>query len=270
MTISGYSYQISHEDDSQMICLVRRKDGLAKINDNGDPVPRYMRTRKITVQEIMVDEKPSVLVVCDCHYFNRKKGPCRHFYAVIKRAPIVEDFSPECYKAYELYYGENKDITDEFDRIIDMIESNGGLVLKYSLAEFKMNLKEQYVNLGWYERTYNDIGEDTTPRSDSLAKNLSLFVPKDTKSNILGTLSDTSKQSAYSRTKKIYNECTDNATSEEDVKDMIETLNRLNGRILGRKKQANNGNPGSLGSFPSVVKVEKLARLKPPGSPRKK
>lgn len=265
----GYAYQIVHEDDSQMQCWVRKMDEARKKRDADDPIPNYMRTRQIIIREIYVGENVYTLIKCGCHYFKRKKAPCRHFYAIMNRGPEAEDFSPECLKSYELYYGEDDVFTKKCDAIIAMIESHGGLLINSSLKDFKMGMKDQYVDRKWYESLYNDIGVDTTLRSDGFAKKL-ICLPTIAKANDLETLANPMKQSAYTRTKKCFYDCADNATSEEDVMDMINTLNALNGRILGRKKKRGDTVFRSIGSFPATVKAKTVSRKKPPGSPRKR
>ena len=97
-------------------------------------------------------------------------------------------------------------------------------------------MKEQYSNLDWYKSAHNDLGIDSVPRDDNFATKLSICMPISIRSEALEIMANTKKQSAYSRTQKSYVECPNNATSEEDVNNILETLNALHGRISGRKK----------------------------------
>ena len=251
-----------------MVCLVRKMDGIEPAADDGDPVPNYLRTRQVIVREVVIENKVYVLVKCGCHYFTRKKGPCRHFYAIVSREPSVEDFSPECLQSYELFYGEKAEFTQMCDETIGRFESHGGLLLQISLATFKMGVKKQHSDLDWYKTAYNEIGIDTVPREENIAKKLSSYTST---SNALDIMANPKKQSAYSCTHKSYLECADLATSEEDVQDIYDSLNLLRGRILGRKQnKSNNCVGGSIGSFPPIEKARKVARKAPHGSPSRK
>ena len=266
-----YSFQVIEEDESEIVCLVRRKDEpllCKEIND--DPIPNYLRTRQIVVKEVIYGDRAYIVVKCSCHCFTRKKCPCRHFYAIADRSPKAEDFSPECLKSYELYYGDDKQYTESADTTIEMIESCGGLVLRMTLEDFKNEMKEQHVNLDWYQSANNELGIDTTPRDDNLAKKLSSIHSSSAfKSSTQNTR--TKKKSVYSRTNKSFLECVEKASSEEDVQDIMETLNALQGRILARKKRKSEAtsSAGTVSSFPPLEKRNKVPRLEPRGSPRK-
>lgn len=136
------------EDASQMECLIRKMRNTQGLACVGSPVPNYLCTRRLIIREVVVDGKVYVLIKCGCNYFCRKKGPCRHFYALVDREPTVEDFSPECYQSYEVFYGENEEYTRKCDVAINMMESHGGLLLQTTLEKFKKGMKEQHVDLG--------------------------------------------------------------------------------------------------------------------------
>ncbi len=231
-------------------------------------------TRQLVLRKVLVDGIEHVLVTCGCQHFTRKKCQCRHFYAVVNREPCSADFSPECLKSYELYYGDKEDFTQMCDETIARSESYGGLLIPVSLADFKASMKEQHINLDWYVQTYNDIGIDTTKRycddkldmKMSAAKISAEACSSSPSVDVLGVMADPKKQSAYSRTNKSYLECTEIAASEEDVADMLDTLSQLRGRMLGRKSKAkSNILAGRIGSLPALETRKTVQRKKPHG-----
>ena len=230
--------------------------------DSDFPVPNYLRTRKIIVREVLHNDDVYVLIICTCPHFTRKRCQCRHFYALITRCPKVEDFSPECLQSYELFHSEHDEAeyTQGIDEVVDMFESYGGLMLKMSLSDFKEGMREQRVNLSWYQSTFNDIGIDTTPRDSKVTPQRHRSLP-DTVA--LDVLSNVKKQSAYTRTIKSFTECANVAKSEDDVKDMLDTLNDLHGRILGRKNKQSSGN--IVHGFPSMETKVRVKRKDPRG-----
>ena len=158
-----YSYQVVQEDDSQMTCLVRKPIAKFATSATPCPIPRYSRTRQVIFREVLVDGKPRVVVTCSCDYFTRKHGPCRHFYGTVKRGPRVDDFAPDCFKSYELYYGTNDAFTKRCDVSTNAINAHGGLILDTSLKELKSTLRDERVDLSWYKAAWSPLGIQTNP-----------------------------------------------------------------------------------------------------------
>lgn len=213
-------------------------------------------------------------MTCGCYHFTRKKCQCRHFYAVVDREPSYEDFSPECLKAYEMYYGDSIEFTRMCDEIIARSESYGGLLLPISLAELKAGMQNQHKeDLAWYMSSYNDVGIDTTKRYCDENVNAKISAARITAEacsssslDALDIMANPKKQSAYTRTSTSYRECTDIASSEEDVRDILATLSQLRGRILGRKSEAlGNNSTGIISSLPSMETARSVERKKPHG-----
>ena len=185
--------------------------------------------------------------------------------------PQAEDFSPECFTSYELFYDEDEEYTTKCNDIIDKMKSHGGLLLKMTLAEFKEHMKAEHKDLPWYMLAYNDLGIDTTPRDGSYAERISSVAALNASiasAKAIEVMANPKKQSAHTRTYKQYQECIDLAKTEEDMQLIIKALNGCYGTLLGRQKKENGKhlrNENGCDSYPEVETRKNVTRYKPTG-----
>jgi len=234
-----------------------------------------------------------VVVTCSCNYFTRKHGPCRHFYGVVNRGPCVEDFAPDCYKSYEVFYGTNEAFTERCDASTNLINAHGGLIINTSLMELKSSLREEKVNLPWYREAWSPLGVQTNPHcvkaklSDSNGPYASGSNPApfgftySSGANALEEMADESKQSMYTRTYKLFTEAIQDSAAD-DYPLIRDALLGLRGDIQSRNQsRTRKGNAGKLSTkvlgkrksdvvvvdFPEVETRRVVPRGKPSHSP---
>ena len=75
-----------------------------------------------------------VVILCDCHYYKRVKGPCRHIYCIVNKPPVAEHFGLENFLLYETNYGEDLEYTRKVDSFnMEVDRHGGGLLLRTTL-----------------------------------------------------------------------------------------------------------------------------------------
>ena len=268
--VSDYTYILTKEDSCQLTALVLRKndEGDKKSDKIDDPIPRYHRTRQVTIKEEVIEETSCVVIKCSCMHFGRQKYPCRHIYCIIHQAPDVVHFSPDCLLHYELFYGEEgmERFTGLCDRITNIQECHGGLVLwNTTLSEFKSQMKEQRGDIELYKKALSDLGVDVTPRDESIARKLSAYKCDDANSNTKR------KPSAQESTIKSYRECCNVAKTEEDFAIINSALTTARGEIMMKNSRGSgvNTQKGVVKDMPAVESKPTEKRKMPPGSPTK-
>lgn len=277
---TDYCFQVEQGDQCIVECLVRKHAPKSSSSGtNASPVPNYLRTRKVVLQEVPIGDETYVVVKCDCGHFTRKRCPCRHVYSIMNRPPTAADFSPECFKEYGRRYGESAVYTDKCDLVMSTIDTYGGLLIKSTLREFADKvMKVQYTNLEWYKSTHNDLGIDTNPRAGNIdATVLASAVASGannqstTATSVLDIMADPKKQSPYTRAIKAYEEMCGAAKSEEEVQFMIAGLNSLTAQMKGMRIGKNDPSVAGRGmaSYPNVQHAKKVARRTQHGSPSK-
>ena len=252
-----YTYFTIEHTGSVMSCLVKKCHRDVKSECKNFPVPNYLRTRKVRIEQVSVGDFSHVLIRCDCNYFTREKCPCRHFYALVNRTPIWEDFSPEHFQSYELFYGEEgrEEYTRAASEMIQMMELHGGLLLKMTLAQFVRIMKrpQDGYDLTFFQCTENDLGLDTTLRFGTYIHDRTPH-----SSDALAIMANPKKQKPYQLALKPYKECAYAAKSEEDVDELIGTLVQLKAKFIRGRSQQNQGR--QFHDFPHQEKRTKVQR----------
>ena len=93
--------------------------------------PVYARTRTVVVREVLVDDEHFVCLQCSCGHFFQYLGCCRHIYCLLDRYPIEDDVFPECFKSYDVFYGEDgsEEYTTRCDARTELLEHHKGMLL---------------------------------------------------------------------------------------------------------------------------------------------
>ena len=107
-----------------------RKFSFAKWDDECDPKPSYIRTRRVTVTLVLEDEQLYANFICDCGMYLCEMHPCRHIYAIIRNDPNANHFFPETLKSYELFYNKDDDYTAKVKKSRSLIKKHGGVLMK--------------------------------------------------------------------------------------------------------------------------------------------
>lgn len=76
--------------------------------------PKYWHTRKVSVGK---PRSGMATLSCDCGMQQRLGTICRHIYCILARAPTAEDCSPKHLKAFQAFYGVNKEFTKKCDAL---------------------------------------------------------------------------------------------------------------------------------------------------------
>ena len=81
-------------------CLVRqyyfKKSSVQKEN----PIPKYARTRTVTVEIVEINGMSYLHSDCDCGHIQREKHACRHHQCIVNKLPTEEVFHPSLWKSY--------------------------------------------------------------------------------------------------------------------------------------------------------------------------
>jgi hypothetical protein len=131
-----YRFYTELNEEEKKIFLVKnfRTDYL--LEDRG-PRPIYHQTHTIIADKILVGDSYFWRLKCDCMYFPMHKCPCRHLYTIFNRAPIKEDFYPECTHLYAKWFAEpeREVFTAKCLEIRNTLKVHGGLLLPLPLND---------------------------------------------------------------------------------------------------------------------------------------
>ena len=105
-----------------------------------DPVPRYARTRHVTIQMFEWKGQLCIIVTCDCGYMYRERHMCRHAHCVLNEKPCLDHFHPKCYKSYFNFMHRNVEYTNMIDEYDDLFRLKKGLI-------FNVNKYNGYVKI---------------------------------------------------------------------------------------------------------------------------
>lgn len=128
--------------DKPRVFLVRKAE--YDIGENISPLPRYSRTRTVTVRQISIDFKDFVCIECDCYFFLREKCLCRHVYRVIDMKPSHRHVFPECLKAYEAHIGKDAEGLKKCRELTDTFLKYQGLVVPGKLKDIQFSNDGEY------------------------------------------------------------------------------------------------------------------------------
>ena len=111
------------------IYLVRQHNfnNSARIKDS-DPIPRYVRTRRVAFTSIACNGKMHIAVNCDCGYVRREYHVCRHIQSIVDSVPSLESFHPKCHKAYIHFMNVSAEYTKIVEQYDKMFLEHQGLI----------------------------------------------------------------------------------------------------------------------------------------------
>ena len=106
--------------------VLKYKNALVTEPDHQRPI--YLRTRTVTVKEVMIENQTFLFFSCSCSGLQYKKHACRHVYHLLSRFPARNDFMPECFKTYEVTYGSDTNYTQAVNPMRYWMKEAGGLL----------------------------------------------------------------------------------------------------------------------------------------------
>jgi hypothetical protein len=128
-----YGFSIFGRKTDEFVITVRRFYDPQQLAESDDPIPRYARTRKVTIKK----ENNSYVLRCSCGFFERTGGiPCRHMYCCWETEPKPSHCSIRHHQSYEAFYQHesHKDYTALCDSLLEQ-EPSGPAILTHSLQE---------------------------------------------------------------------------------------------------------------------------------------
>ena len=262
----------------KLLCREIDKEKEPALEDEYTRIPQYKHTRIVTVQEIGFDDgKKRTVVSCSCGHFITRRCLCRHIYSTFDMHPKTEHFYPDCFKLYEVEYGEdgNDEFSSHCDVLINLYDTFRGLVFDCSLDEMSKSLSTNrtYDDLEFYQVRLNTIC-DVNPLNAELRRNSS-FTNASALRNKQPTSNKRRRLNSYSNNLKDYSLMTSLVTNEDEDKFVRELIHQGIQGLLSKKSTTNklpgttSSKSGSLCTFPNMETKMKIGRLKPMGSPTK-
>jgi len=107
-----------------------------------NPVPKYARTRHVTIQFTEWKGDACLITTCDCGYIYRERHLCRHVQHILNEKPCLDHFHPKCYKSYFNFMFRNDEYTNMIDQYDALFRLRKGLI--FCINKYNGCVKDVY------------------------------------------------------------------------------------------------------------------------------